>query len=48
MKMTKECIQELAWKIRDDVLDMTYHAGVEGGHIGGAFSAAEILATLYG
>lgn len=48
MKMTKECIQGLAWKIRDDVLDMTYQAGVEGGHIGGAFSAAEILATLYG
>lgn len=48
MEMTKEYIQNLAWKIRDDVLDMTYHAGVEGGHIGGAFSAAEILATLYG
>lgn len=43
-----ESIKDLAWKIRDNVLDMTFHAGVEGGHIGGAFSAAEILATLYG
>ena len=40
--------EELAWKIRNDVLDMTFHAGVEGGHIGGAFSSAEILAVLYG
>lgn len=46
--MEKEKIQELAWKIRKNVLDMTFHAGVEGGHIGGAFSSAEILATLYG
>ena len=48
MERTKESIKELAWKIRNDVLDMTFHAGVEGGHIGGAFSSAEILATLYG
>lgn len=46
--MEKEKIQELAWKIRNDVLDMTFHAGVEGGHIGGAFSSADILAVLYG
>lgn len=46
--MEKEHIQELANKIRNDVLDMTYHAGAEGGHIGGSFSAAEILAVLYG
>ena len=46
--MKKESIQELAWKIRSDVLNMTFRAGVEGGHIGGAFSAAELLATLYG
>jgi len=45
---TKESIRELAWKIRNDVLDMTFKAGVEGGHIGGAFSSAEILAVLYG
>ena len=48
MEHTKESIKELAWKIRNDVLDMTFHAGVEGGHIGGAFSSAEILAMLYG
>ena len=48
MKRSIESIKDLAWKIRNDVLDMTFHAGVEGGHIGGAFSAAEILATLYG
>lgn len=41
-------IKELAWKIRNDVLDMTFKAGVEGGHIGGSFSSADILATLYG
>lgn len=41
-------IKELAWKIRSDVLDMTFRAGVEGGHIGGAYSSADILAVLYG
>ncbi len=46
--MDQGMIKELAWKIRNDVLDMTFHAGVEGGHIGGAFSAADILAVLYG
>ena len=39
--MNSEKIQELAWKIRNDVLDMTFHAGVEGGHLGGAFSRSE-------
>ena len=48
MEKTKEFIRELAWKIRNNVLDMTFNAGVEGGHIGGAFSSAEILAVLYG
>lgn len=48
MEKAVEYIRDLAWKIRNDVLDMTFHAGVEGGHIGGSFSAAEILATLYG
>lgn len=41
-------IKNLADAIRKDVLDMTYHAGVNGGHLGGAFSSAEILAVLYG
>ncbi len=48
MEKSIEKIQDLALKIRNHVLDMTLHAGVEGGHIGGAFSCAEILATLYG
>ncbi len=48
MKCSQEAVQKLAKRIREDVLDMTFHAGVEGGHIGGAFSAAEILAVLYG
>lgn len=48
MEKSVESIRGLAWKIRNDVLDMTFHAGVEGGHIGGAFSSADILATLYG
>lgn len=46
--MDQGIIKELAWKIRNDVLDMTFHGGVEGGHIGGAYSAADILAVLYG
>jgi len=41
-------VRELAYNIRKDVLDMTLHAGANGGHIGGAFSAADILAVLYG
>ena len=48
MNLTIEQIKILAWKIRSNVLDMTYNAGVEGGHIGGAFSAADLLAVLYG
>ena len=38
----------MARAIRKDVLDMTLHAGVNGGHIGGALSCADILAVLYG
>lgn len=41
-------LKELAAAIRRNVLDMTYHSGVNGGHLGGAFSSAEILAVLYG
>lgn len=41
-------IMNLAYNIRKDVLDMTFHAGANGGHVGGAFSAADILAVLYG
>lgn len=38
----------MAQAIRRDVLEMTLHAGKQGGHIGGAFSCAEILSVLYG
>lgn len=48
MEKSKEYIQNLAWRIRRNVLDMTFLGGVEGGHLGGAFSSAEILAVLYG
>lgn len=41
-------IRQLAKRIRKDVLEMIWKAGVNGGHIGGAFSCAEILACLYG
>lgn len=40
--------RDLAAAVRRDVLDMTAHAGVNGGHIGGALSCADILAVLYG
>ena len=41
-------LKELAHRIRENVLEMTYASGVNGGHLGGAFSSAEILAVLYG
>lgn len=34
-------------QIRSDIIDMTYRAGRNGAHIGGALSMCEILATLY-
>ena len=42
-----EKINNLALNIRNDILDMTFNSGVNGGHLGGAFSAVEIFATLY-
>lgn len=48
MAATGEKLQRLADSIRHDILEMTYHAGVIGGHIGGALSCADILAVLYG
>ena len=43
-----EELRKLSKAIRCNVLDMTYKSGANGGHIGGAFSAADILAVLYG
>lgn len=48
MNNTVKDLEELARKIRLNVLKMTYKSGVNGGHLGGAFSSAEILAALYG
>ncbi len=41
-------LNNLALSIRKDVLEMTFNASINGGHIGGAFSCAEILSVLYG
>lgn len=41
-------LEKMANAIRRDVLEMTLCAGKQGGHIGGAFSCAEILSVLYG
>ena len=41
-------VEDLAKAIRRNVLDMALASGVNGGHIGGAFSCADILALLYG
>lgn len=46
--MNVEGLYMLARNIRKDILDMTYHSGVNGGHLGGALSCADILAVLYG
>lgn len=48
MKKTEQELRALGDAIRLDVLEMTYHAGANGGHIGGALSCADILAVLYG
>ena len=41
-------LKNIAKRIRKDVLEMTFRAGANGGHLGGAFSCADILAVLYG
>ncbi len=43
-----ERLSLLAKGIRENILEMTYKSGVNGGHLGGAFSSAEIFAVLYG
>ncbi|WP_234496563.1 transketolase [Vibrio maritimus] len=44
-KISVEELYQLSNDIRIDILDMVYHA--QSGHIGGSFSAAEIVTTLY-
>ena len=41
-----EQLKKMANAVRCDILRMTLNAGKQGGHIGGAFSFAEILAIL--
>lgn len=41
-------LEQLAISIKKDILEMTYNAGINGGHVGGGFSCAEILSVLYG
>ena len=41
-------ISEMSRRMRKKALDMAYHAGKNGAHLGGGFSSIEILATLYG
>lgn len=48
VKLSRSEICDLAAAVRQDILDMTYAAGANGGHIGGALSSADIFAVLYG
>ena len=47
-RRSTEELRALAKAIRNDILDMTFQAGINGAHIGGAMSSADILAVLYG
>ena len=47
-RLNEAALRRLAGAMRLDMLDMMLHAGANGAHIGGGFSAAEILACLYG
>ena len=38
----------MARKIRKTTIEMAYHAGAAGVHVGGVFSCAELLAVMYG
>ena len=48
MERSSEELKRLAKVVRKDILNMTFQSGVNGGHIGGALSSADILAVLYG
>lgn len=45
--MEMESVRSLALRVRRDILDMTFHAGMNGGHLGGGLSCADILSVLY-
>ena len=40
-------IETAAHNMRENMLEMTLHAGASGAHIGGALSSADIVAVLY-
>lgn len=44
----KDALTNMALEMRKDIIRMTLKAGANGAHTGGALSAVEILATLYG
>lgn len=41
-------LKEKARNIRKNIIRMTYESGVNGGHIGGGLSSADVLSVLYG
>lgn len=45
---TKEELDAIAYQMKLDILNMVYHAGKKGAHLGGSLSCVEILAVLYG
>ncbi|WP_303839888.1 transketolase [Selenomonas ruminantium] len=46
-ELTKKC-ESAAKRIRRRIIDMTYHTGKTGAHLGGSLSLVELLACLYG
>ena len=47
-KETVSRIKEMSFRMRRMALDMAFEAGAKGSHVGGGFSAMEIMAVLYG
>lgn len=45
---SKEELEELARKIRLDIVEMNHNSGFKGAHLGGSLSIADIMAVLYG
>ena len=43
-----KCLEKMAFNMRCNVLKMAHDAGKKGAHLGGALSAVEIYAVLYG
>lgn len=45
---TREELEDIAKRIRIDVVSMTHSSGVKGAHLGGSMSIADMVAVLYG